>query len=1229
MTTDLGIGTEFAGHRIEAVAARGGMGVIYRATHLRLGRTVGLKLVASELAKDSSRRERFKRESRIAASIDHPNVIPVYEAGEEEGILFISMRWVDGTDLRTMVELDGPLDQARAANLISQVADALDAAHARNLIHRDVKPANVLVTDQDHVYLTDFGLSRHVASEDDLTSAGHWVGSVDYVAPEQIQGLPVSPRTDVYSLGCVLYELLAGRAPYVRETDIAKLWAHVNAAPPSLLPVRPDLPPKFDQIVRRATAKSPSQRYESADALGEAVLAAAGMAKEALRGAREAGAARSGGDGSVADTTQLPLPAVLRARNRSAFVGRGPHLDRMRERWEDARAGQLQLVLLAGEAGIGKTRLASEFSCQAHEEGATVLYGRSDEDALVPYQSFVEALGQWVAASPSDHLLDKVATRAQLSRLLPQLAQRFPELPQVPEREPDTERFLLFEAVSSLLAEESAVTPIVLVLDDLHWADKSTLALLKHLSRSPYESRLLIVGPYREQFRTDHLADTLADLHREQQFERLSLKGLEQPDVEALISARSGREAEPELAQAINDETEGNPFFIEEVVRHLSESGAIFDRNGRWASDLTIDQLGIPESLKEVIRQRLGHLDDQTAQMLSLASIAGREFDLQVLEQVSDRAADELLESLDEALAAQLIDDVPGRVGRYSFSHALIHETLYDDHNAARRVRLHRQIGEAMERIHADSSDPPLSELAHHFLKSAEAGLDVDKAIGYAIGAGERASSQLAHKEAAVFYRRALETVEANDPGNAERSCELLLSLGQAEWRAGDFDEAKKAFSRAAGLAQALGGSEQLARAALGFGGPFAAFETGKVDEPLVDLLEQALGSLGKDDSELRARVTSRLAEALTFSQDRDRGAELSEQAVAMARRLGDRATLAYALERAHWATWGPENLDGRLAVSTEVLELAEQAGEIGAAMQIRVWRIAHLLESADIAAVDDEVEACRGLASRLRQPYNLWQVATIDATLALLEGRFSEVEQLSLEALAIGQEAENRNAVALCGVQILSLRREEGRLAELEQDMATFVEQYPGIPGWRAGLASLHSELGQEPEARQWFEQLASDFTQLPRDMFWLKSISLLAELCAYLGDSERAAFLYEWLAPYAERCVVDAPVAACSGSVARYLGLLAATLGRHDQAAAHFESAIAVNAGIRAWPWVAHTRHDLAAMLLARREPGDRERALELVGEALAAAEELGMKSLGERTRSLKAEAEGVTVD
>jgi Protein kinase domain/Kelch motif len=290
-TAELAIGSEFAGYRIDEVAARGGMGVVYRAIQLRLQRTVALKLVTPELARDASFRERFRRESMIAASIDHPNVIPVYEAGEENGALYIAMRWVEGTNLRERIDR-GALEPSHAARLVSQVASALDAAHERDLIHRDVKPANILITGQDHVYLTDFGLTKHASSISGLTRTGQWVGTVAYTAPEQIEGAAVSPRTDVYSLGCVLFEVLTGRTPYRRDNDLATLWAHVYAPPPSVLELSPDVSSRFDAVVQRAIAKDPAERYASAGELGLAALAAVDE-KEPAPEERRAAAARS------------------------------------------------------------------------------------------------------------------------------------------------------------------------------------------------------------------------------------------------------------------------------------------------------------------------------------------------------------------------------------------------------------------------------------------------------------------------------------------------------------------------------------------------------------------------------------------------------------------------------------------------------------------------------------------------------------------------------------------------------------------------------------------------------------------------------------------------------------------------------------------------------------------------------------------------------------------------
>jgi predicted Ser/Thr protein kinase len=270
---ELAPGDVFVDHRIEGLAGRGGMGVVYRATQLGLERIVALKVITPALAEEEDFRRRFVAESKAAASIEHPNVIPVYYAGERDGVLFIVMRYVDGPDLRALVRAEGRLEPERAAHIIAQVGGALDAAHRHGLVHRDVKPANVLLGDEDHAYLTDFGLTKRTATTDGggLSRAGGWVGTLGYVAPEQIRGERVDARTDVYALGCVLVHALTGNAPYIRDSDEATLWAHLNAPPPT-----DGVPPEFEGVVARALAKDPSDRYPSAGDLGRAALRAAG-----------------------------------------------------------------------------------------------------------------------------------------------------------------------------------------------------------------------------------------------------------------------------------------------------------------------------------------------------------------------------------------------------------------------------------------------------------------------------------------------------------------------------------------------------------------------------------------------------------------------------------------------------------------------------------------------------------------------------------------------------------------------------------------------------------------------------------------------------------------------------------------------------------------------------------------------------------------------------------------
>jgi hypothetical protein len=297
--TDLLAGAEIAGYRIEAIAGRGGMGVVYRATDLTLERVVALKVISDEFAQDASFRERFKRESRLAASISHPNVITVFGAGEEGGRLYITMDFIEGTDLKTLIAQQGRLEPGLAANIVAQVASALDEAHAKTLVHRDVKPANVLIAgegDSLHAYLTDFGLTKHTTSQSAMTQTGMVVGTIDYMAPEQIAGARLDARADVYSLGCVLYEALTGQVPYPKESNVAKMFAHASELPPSVAAAAPDIAPGFDAIISRAMAKDADERYLSAGDLGRAARAAA-------EGTRVAQVERSVAAGEAAPAT--------------------------------------------------------------------------------------------------------------------------------------------------------------------------------------------------------------------------------------------------------------------------------------------------------------------------------------------------------------------------------------------------------------------------------------------------------------------------------------------------------------------------------------------------------------------------------------------------------------------------------------------------------------------------------------------------------------------------------------------------------------------------------------------------------------------------------------------------------------------------------------------------------------------------------------------------------------
>jgi DNA-binding SARP family transcriptional activator len=888
-----------------------------------------------------------------------------------------------------------------------------------------------------------------------------------------------------------------------------------------------------------------------------------------------------------------------------SFVGRERELTEFRAAFDDALAGRMWLFLIAGEPGIGKSRLAAELTSLAQARGGRVCWGRCWEAGGAPaYWPWVQALRAYIRESDEERIREELAPgAADIAQMLPELRELFPDLPPAPSLDPEGARFRLFDSTASFLRAAGEAQPIMLVLDDLHAADKPSLLLLEFLARSLREARIVVVGAYRDtETDTDHaLSEAVAEVRREPVTCAIRLGGLDVSEVARVIELIGSMQPSNELAAAIHGETEGNPLFVGELVRLLAAEGRLEDAASATGA------LSIPQGVREVIGHRLRHLSGDCKRVLSVASVLGREFRLDALALVSERPVDALLDPLDEARAARVVGDVPVGRARLRFSHALIRDSLYGDLGTKERLRLHRRAAEALEELYGADREPHLAELAYHSFEAAPGG-DVDKAIDYARRAGDRAAAALAYEEAARLYGMALDALELKAPVDEAARCELLLALGDAQDRGGDLLSARETFARAGDVARRLNAPEQLARAALGYGGRFVWFRAGK-DRRLVPLLEDALEAL-PDPGPLRARLLARLAGALRDHPVPDRRASLTREAVEIARGLGDPATLAFALEGSYAALCWPRDTEQWLAMGREMTEQARESGNSEDSFFGHLNVFGVFMVRGDIDAAETELGVMARLADELRQPAQHWAVSAIQGMLALFSGRLQDAERLMEQTGEVGSRAQGLDATFyyVMNLQALALRREQGRLAEIEAQFERFVEDYPNFI-FRSALTSLYCELGREDEARAELDRLAADhFSQLEVGTEWFLGVGLLAEVCASLGAQDHAAPLYDALLPYADYNVYS-HVESARGSASRHLGILAATMGHWEEASRQFERALELNARMGARPWVAHTQHDYARMLTRRGAPGDDKRASELLQAARNAYEELGM--------------------
>lgn len=878
----------------------------------------------------------------------------------------------------------------------------------------------------------------------------------------------------------------------------------------------------------------------------------------------------------------------------TSFVGRAAELGELRAALDGASRGRGELVLVTGEPGIGKTSLLTTLADEATAGGATVLWGAGWEGGGAPaHWPWVQALRGLLAARDAARLKTQVGFAAgYIAALLPEAAELL-GAPPASSLEGEQARFSLFDAVARLLTGAASDGPVVLLLEDLHAADHSSLLMLEFVGRVVRGARLLVVGSYREEemrSRPD-AAEVLARAARAGR--RIPLRGLSRDELGVLVRRQAGSPSRS-LVERLHRLTDGNPFFADELVRlMLAEPGA-FGGGAR--------SVPLPDTVRETIRRRLDPVGDDVRATLSIAAVIGREFALDTLAHASGEPPLVLMQRLDEAAEAGIVEE--RGVGRHAFVHALVRETLYEELPNARAVELHRRVAEALDR---PGEEAHLSELAHHFFLAAPGG-EARPAVDYAVRAAEHAMEMLAFEHAAELYDLALRALDLAGPDEPRR-CDLLLGRGDALMRAGQVPAAREILAEAGEVACRLRSAPRMARAGLLLSPWGLSLQVS--DDQLIRLLEQGLAAA--EDDVTRARLTAALAVALYWSAPPEERLRLVEEAIALARTTGDRAALARVLGDAHIATWDPESVTRSMPWAEELLAIADEIGDRELAVHAYSWRTSLLAEMGDFQAVEHAIAVFTSLAEQLRQPRAAASALRHRVMRSILQGRFDEVDELLDEqARLAGAGSDASIDVMLVAGQVFSLRYMQGRLAELEPAVRQFAEALPAMPAWRCALMAVLRDAGSTSELRLEYERVAAHgFESLPRDNLWFVALSLLAEACAELEDAEGAAKLEALLEPYAERLVVI-PGAAVLGPVARALGLLALTRGDHDRALGHFEAAAASSMRMLARPMLAHLALDLARTQGAR---GDLGAARAELAEARSIAGELEMTGIVER--------------
>ena len=1183
-------------YQVQRFLGEGGKKRVYLAHDELLDRDVAFALIKTEGLDDASR-QRISREAQAMGRLgSHPHIVTVFDLGDHEGQTYMVTELMSGGDVERVIDRAAdhrlPLEQAIA--IASETCRGLEFAHSKGIVHRDLKPGNVWLTADGVAKIGDFGLA--VATDRSrLTTEGMMVGTVSYMPPEQAMGGEVTPRADLYSLGAMLYEMVCGRPPFLGDDSVAIIGQHINTPPVAPTWHRSDCPRPLEALIMRLLSKNPSERPESA----ADVLAAL----------------------EDVDLSATPEPTskevnVLDSLAGDVFVGRQREMGELKACLEDALSGRGRLVILVGEPGIGKTRTAQELATYASLRGAQVLWGRCYEEQGVPsYWPWVQAIRSYVREREPEQLRSEMGSgAADIAEIVSDVREKLPGLPSpLRSDDPESARFRLFDSVSVFLRTASQSMPLVVVLDDLHWADKPSLLLLEFVARELAGARLLLIGTYRdmELSRQHPLAETLGELTRERLFQRILLRGLTQEDVSRFIEDTSGIAPPQALVESVYQQTEGNPLFVTEVVRLLVQEGEFTSERAASRESWSVR---IPEGVKEVIGRRLNRLSQRCNETLTIASVLGREFaSRQLVRLVEDMSEDRLLEVLEEALSARVIEELPRAVGRYQFTHALIQETLAAELSITRKVRLHAQIAHTLEELYGEEAETHAAELAHHFAQ-AETLLGSEKLVRYSLVAGERALTVYGYEEALDHFQQALaakgDDVESQRAADAE-TAQILFGIGRAQLATlpvHQWGDVTPNLRRAFDIYAESGDVARLVAVAT-----HHPVTRGGLQTAATELIPRAL-KLVPADSHEAAYLLSRYAGVLGLGQGDYEGAQKAiDRALEIARREADTdlelSTLALAssVDLYHLRLEEAVNRNLEAVALGQVDDLFYQglARFYGGAAQAFMGN----LEEARLS-----MDACLGLWEKLRNRYRTGIGLGTRGWLSMLEGDFESARDFIERGLSVvPQETYVLGIGAALEFETGDFKRGETYLQRM-LDIVRLTSPGPSIEyAFTASWLAIAARVSGVAERLEVAEEVAGAVLSSPIATPFVERMARVAVALIAVQRRDVDAASKQYVALESQRGIIILDLV-----TDRLLGLLAHTMGKPDDAVSHFEDALAFcrKAGYR--PELAWTCCDYADTLRQRDGEGDREKAVALLDESLAISRELGMRPLMERVLS-----------